>query len=156
MQRCGVRGYHRLGREQGNTANNRDGDYVSMWVSFHPPNVPWGCIFAGRLLSISLARHTLADGAPRVYVYIGWHDPYSSLSSPLESISHSESSYKKPNTSRYSQGVRFADGVSLTQEEHFPTGICFIVFLSFMRFSCCVLLYVTKLEGGAGKRTPWG
>ena len=25
-----------------------------------------------------------------------------------------------------------------------------------MRCSCCVLLYVTKLEGAAGKRTPWG
>ena len=25
-----------------------------------------------------------------------------------------------------------------------------------MRFSCCVLLYVTKLEEGAQKRTPWG
>ena len=29
-------------------------------------------------------------------------------------------------------------------------------FSSFMRCSCCVSLYATKLRGGAGKRTPWG
>ena len=56
---------------------------------FSPPdNAPWGRIFAGRLLSVSLARYPLADVAPRVYVYTGWHDPYSSLSSQLESKYH--------------------------------------------------------------------
>ena len=99
--------------------------------------------------------------APQGYkVYTGWHDPYSSLCSPLEWRYHtpeySESSYKKPNTSRYAQGVRCADGVSWTQEEHYSIGIYFKASLSSMRCSCCVLLYATKLGGRAGKRTPWG
>ena len=53
---------------------------------FSPPdNAPWGCIFAGRLFAVSLARHALADDAPRVWVHTGWHDPYPSSFSLLES-----------------------------------------------------------------------
>ena len=72
---------------------------------------------------------TLADGAPRVYIYTGWHDPYPSLSSPLQSKYHirNHPTYEKPNTSRYAQGVRCADGVWVTQEEHYSMGICFKV-----------------------------
>ena len=73
-------------------------------------------------------------------------------------ISYSESSYKKPSTSRYAQGVQCADGVSLTQE-HYSMGICLKVFVFYhcvIRCSCCVLLYATKLGEGAGKLTPWG
>ena len=73
---------------------------------------------------------TLADGAPRVYIYTGWHDPYPSLSSPLQSKYHirNHPTYGKPNTSRYAQGVRCADGASLTQEEHHSMSISFQVF----------------------------
>ena len=47
--------------------------------------------------------------------------------------------YKKPNTSRYAQGVRCADGVSLTQEEHYSIGVCFNFFFS---IHALLLLYI--------------
>ena len=36
MKRCRVRGYHRLGRKQSNTANNRDWDYACMSFTSAP------------------------------------------------------------------------------------------------------------------------
>ena len=101
------------------------------------------CLFAA-----SLARHQLTDGAPRVYVDTGWHPPYSSLASPREAKTYSESSYNKPTLVGIPQGVWWPHGVSLTQEDHGYIGICLDVFLSFKHCSrCCLSLYTTELGG---------
>ena len=56
---------------------------------FSPPdNSPLRMHVRLASFAISVTRHPLADDAPRVYVYPGWHDPYSSLPSPLESKYH--------------------------------------------------------------------
>ena len=70
MQRCRVRGYHRHGREQGNTANNRDWDYVSMGLISAPQTMyrdemhfRWAS-FGNQL------GQTHSRTAPRGYIYI--------------------------------------------------------------------------------------
>ena len=71
MQRCRVRGYHRLGREQGNRATKRDWHYACM-----------GFISAPQVMQPE-DTYSLA-----VFLQSGLHDPYSSLSSPLGSKYH--------------------------------------------------------------------
>ena len=125
---------------------------------FSPPdNAPLGCIFAGRLFAVSLARHPLADGAQRVKVYTASHDPYSLLSSPLESKYHiySGSSCRNLNTSRYVQGVRCADGVSLTREDHYSIS----VFSCFFYHACAapvVYCSTRRISEGEQVNAPHG
>ena len=146
MQWCRVRGYHRLGREQGNTANHRDWDYESMLVSFQSL---WQCTLRTHIRWASLSNqfgqtHIRGRRPECIRLYGLAQSVLLIVLTTWIEISYSKSSYKKPNISRYDKGIRFADGVWLTQEEHYSTGICFEVFFSSsMRCSYCVLLYTT-------------
>ena len=131
---------------------------TQVWVSFQPPrqctlrtHIRWAS-FVSQLGQIP-TRGRRPEGiclyglARSVFLIV--------LITSIE-IPQSESSYEKPSTSRYAQEVRCADGVSLTQEEHYSMGTCFEVFLIIHALLLLVLLYATKLGGGAGKRVPWG
>ena len=94
-----------------------------------------------------MARHQLADGAPRAKVDRGWHPPYSSLASPLESKYHLQNHpTASPTLVGMLTGICCPHGVSLRQV-HGSMGTCFYVFMSFMHSSCCVSLYATNLGG---------
>ena len=109
--------------------------------------LPWGCSFPGHLFAVSLARHQLVDGAPRANVDRGWHPPYSSLASPLESKYHLQNHpTASPTLVGMLTGICCPHGVSLRQV-HGSMGTCFYVFVSFMHSSCCVSLYATNLGG---------
>ena len=89
--------------------------------------LPWGCSFPGHLFAVSLARHQLVDGAPRANVDRGWHPPYSSLASPLESKYHLQNHpTRSPKLVGMLTGIWCPHGVSLRQE-HGSMGICFDV-----------------------------
>ena len=130
MQRCRLLGYHRLDREQGYKANNRDWDHVSMWVSFQPPrqctlrmHIHWAS-FCNKLDQTHI-RGRRPEG---ICLYGLARSVLPIVITTWIEISYSEPCCKKPNTSSCAQGVRFADNVSLTPEEHYSLGICFIVF----------------------------
>ena len=93
MQRCCVRGYHRLGREQDKTANSRYWDYVrlSMGLISAPQTMHPEDAYSLGVFWRSAWPDTHSRTAPRSrYVYTSRHDPYSSLSSPLESKYHNQ------------------------------------------------------------------
>ena len=145
MQRCRLLGYHRLDREQGYKANNRDWDYVSMWVSFQPPrqctlrmHIHWAS-FCNKLDQTHIRGRRPEGiclyGLARTVLLIV-------LTTCIE-ISYSESSYKKPNTSRGS--VRRWHIVDTG--EHHSMGISFEVFYH----SCSVpVVYCSTLRSSKG------
>ena len=70
MQRCRVRGYHQLGRGQGNTAKNRDWDYacmgpISVLQTTHPEDA---CSLGVFLQSAWPDTHSRT--APQGYMFI--------------------------------------------------------------------------------------
>ena len=87
------------------------------------------------------------------------------LSSHVDSSSTSTSLLNlRKNTARHGRpltiparhqglGARHGDIIGLGRRHQLH--ICYFSLKSFMRCSCCVLLYATKLRGRAGKRTPW-
>ena len=83
--------------------------------------IPWASFY--RQL---LARHQLADRAPKAKVDGGWHPPYSSLASPLESKDNIQNHPKSPKLVGMLTGIWCSHGVSLRQE-HGSMGICFDV-----------------------------
>ena len=129
MQICRVRGSHRLGREQGNTAKNRDWDHACMGLTSAPQTMHPGDAYSLAVFLQSAWPDAHSRTAPRgcKFIRVGTirtpHCPHHLNRNIIFRIT-----YKKPNTSRYAQGVRCADGVSLTQEEHYSIGICFTVF----------------------------
>ena len=67
MQRTGV-----LSTCQGTGQHSKEQRLVSRMYGCHfssPEDAPRGCVFAGRLFAVNLARYAFADGAPRVCLY---------------------------------------------------------------------------------------
>ena len=115
------------------TSKNRDWDYASIGFISAPQTMHPEDAYSLGVLWQSTWPDTHPRTAPQGYNFAlcrGWHDPYSSLSSPLESKYHIQNHLTRSPTltSRYVQGVWFAAGVSLTQEENYYMGVCFKVF----------------------------
>ena len=66
--------------------------------------------------------------------------------------SYSESSYEKPNPSRYDKGVRFADGVSLTQEEHYSVGRLSVSKFFFYHSCAAPVVYCSTSRSSKGEQ----
>ena len=145
MQRCRVPGYHRLGREQGTTAKNRDSNYACIGLISAPRTMNLKDSYSLVVFLQSNWPDTHSRTAPRGCKFVRVGTIRTSLSSPLESkysTRYSESSYKKPNTSRYAQGIRCTDGVSLTQEEHYSIGMLRFFIIHALLLLCLSLIHI--------------
>ena len=71
MQRCRVRGHHRLGMEQGNTAKNRDWYYACMGVTPAPRTMHPEDAYSLGIFLQSAWPDTHLRTAPRGCVYTG-------------------------------------------------------------------------------------
>ena len=133
MQRCCVQGYHRRERERGNTAKKKDWDCLSMGLISAPQTMHPEDAYSLGVFWRSAWPDTHSRTAPRSrYVYTSRHDPYSSLSSPLESKYHNQnhSTSSPALVGMLKESSAQIDGVSLTQEEHYSMGIFLKLFLS--------------------------
>ena len=142
MQRCRVRGYHRLGREQGNTAKIRDWDYASMGLISAPETTHPDDAYSLAIFLQSAWPDTHTRTAPRGYKFVRVgtirtpHCPHFLNRNIILRIILREAQH----CSRYARGVRCADGVSLTQGDHFPIGIRFKFFIILALLLLCIAL----------------
>ena len=129
--------------------------YVSIGLISAPKTMhalPWGCLFPGHLFAVSLARYQLADGAPRANVDRGWHPPYSSLASPLESKYLHNHPTTSPKLVGMLTGIWYPHGVSL-RREHGSMGTRYL----FWCFVSCITapnVYRSTPRISEGRRFP--